>query len=273
MDRLNENTAVINNGEPTFLASNGPSVIDLCILTHSLSSKPTCLTLDDETELFSGASARGHIPVCLELKLSAEPHAVQSKPWIEKADWKSWRNYLEQEICDPAIRDEDPDGCWKSLKRLLTNATNLYISTKRTNRNSKPFWNEELSEASNELRLLRRKFKYNSNYRNGQNLAKAREHFKKLLSESASTWMSKILAEMGHKHGKQFWSIYNKLFKAKTCEMGPIKDSKGKLLCEQTDIAEHLKRTFFEAVHLENHRFDEDHRQSIEKYLQSVAHI
>ena len=39
--RLNENVAVIINGEPTFLASNGHSVIDLCILTHSLSSKPS----------------------------------------------------------------------------------------------------------------------------------------------------------------------------------------------------------------------------------------
>ena len=86
VDRLNENLAVINNGEPTFLALNGHSVIDLCILTQSLSSKPTCLTTDGETELFTGAPTRGHIPVCLELKLSAEPHAVQSKPWIEKAN-------------------------------------------------------------------------------------------------------------------------------------------------------------------------------------------
>ena len=75
-------------------------------------------------------------------------------------------------------------------------ATNRYIPTKRTNRNSKPFWNEELSKASNELGALRRKFKYNSNFRNGQHLAQASDHFKKLLSGSASTWMSKILAEM-----------------------------------------------------------------------------
>ena len=45
---LNENVVVINNGEPTFLASNGHSVIDLCILTHSLSSKPRYLTTHDE---------------------------------------------------------------------------------------------------------------------------------------------------------------------------------------------------------------------------------
>ena len=33
-------------------------------------------------------------------------------------------------------------------------------------------------------------------------------------------------------------------------QMGPTKDSEGKLLCEQKDFAEHLKQTFFEAVHL-----------------------
>ena len=273
VDRLNENVAVINIGEPTFLASNGHSVIDLCILTHSLSSKPTCLTTDKETELFTGAPTRGHIPVCLELKLSAEPHAVQFKPWIEKADWESWRNFLEQEICDPFNWNDEPECCWKSLKSILTEATTLYIPTKRTNRNSKPFWNVELSKASNELRALRRKFKYNSNFRNGQHLAQARDHFKKLLSESASTWMSKILAEMGHKHGKQFWSIYNSLFKRKTCEMGPIKDSERKLLCEHKEIAELLKQTFFDAVHLKNHRFDKDHRQNLEKYLQTEVSI
>ena len=41
------------------------------------------------------------------------------------------------------------------------------------------------------------------------------------------------------------------------------------MLCEENDIAEHLKQTFFEAVHLKNHRLDEDHRQKEEKYLQT----
>ena len=150
VDRLNENVAVIKNGEPTFLASNGHSVIDLCILTHSFFSKPLCLTTDDETEFFNGAPTRGHILVCLVLKLSAEPHAVQFKPWIEKADWKSWRNFLEQEFCDPLNWNDDPERCFESLKGLLTEATNLFFPTQRTNRNTKPFWNEELSKASNE---------------------------------------------------------------------------------------------------------------------------
>ena len=160
---------------------------DVCILTHSLYTKSTCLRTDNETELFTGTPARTHIPVCLELKLSAEPHAVHSKTWIEKGDWESWQIISEQANCDPATRNEDAERRWKSLKRLLTDATNLYIPRKLTNGNSKPYWNEELSKASNELR---RKFKYNSNYRNGQHLAETRDNFKnEILSESASSWI------------------------------------------------------------------------------------
>ena len=60
-------------------------------------------------------------------------------PWIEKADWKSWRNFLEQEFCDPLNWNDDPERCFESLKGLLTEATNLFIPTQRTNRNTKPF--------------------------------------------------------------------------------------------------------------------------------------
>ena len=128
VDGLNENVAVIKNGEPTFLASNGHSVTDLCILTHSL-SKPTCLLRDSETEFFADAPARRHISVCLEVQLSAEAHAVQTKPWIEKSDWESRRNSPEHEFCNPANWNEDPESCWELLKRLLKEAKKLYIPT------------------------------------------------------------------------------------------------------------------------------------------------
>ena len=36
-------------------------------------------------------------------------------PWIEKADWESWRNFLEQEICDPANWNEDPNAAANRL--------------------------------------------------------------------------------------------------------------------------------------------------------------
>ena len=55
--------------------------------------------------------------------------------------------------------------------------------------------------------------------------------------------------------------------------MGPIKDFEGKLPREQKETAEQLKQTLFEAAHLKNHRFDEDHRQKMANYLQTEVRI
>ena len=52
-----------------------------------------------------------------------------------------------------------------------------------------------------------------------------------------------------------------------------IEASKRKMLCEENDISEHLRRTVIETVHLKSHRFDEDHCQKIEKYLLTEVHI
>ena len=157
--------------------------------------------------------------------------------------------------------NEDPERCWESLERLLTEATNLYIPTKRTNRNSKSFWNEELSKASNELGFLRRKFIFTSNYQNGQQLANARDNFKTSLSESASTWISKISARMGHKHGKRVWSNYSRLFETKNLRDGPVQRLRRKSALRIMDKAENLKQTFFEAVQLKIPSLEEDHCQ------------
>ena len=186
---------------------------------------------------------------------------LQFNARIEKADWEFWRNVLEQEICVPTSQNQDPQCSWELLERILTEATKLYIPTKPTNGNSKPFCNEELSKASNDLRLLILKFKYNSIYRNGQHLAKARDNFR--MSESTSTWMSKILAQTGHKHGKHCRSFYNfqNFSKQKPARTSLLKTSKEKCSAKQKDFAEPFKQTFSEAVHLKNHRFDDDHRQ------------
>ena len=55
--------------------------------------------------------------------------------------------------------------------------------------------------------------------------------------------------------------------------MGPIKDSEEKLFCEQKDITQQLKQTFFEAAHLKNHRLDENHDTKMINYLQTEVCI
>ena len=52
---------ILNNGEKTFLSSNGSSVIDLCIVSGRIATQVGFeLTTDPNVELFTGAPQRGH---------------------------------------------------------------------------------------------------------------------------------------------------------------------------------------------------------------------
>ena len=63
----------------------------------------------------------------------------------------------------------------------------------------KAFWNSNLTEASNELQFLRKKFEYKTNIENGQKLKAAKERFKILLNKSVTEWMEIYLSSLGQK--------------------------------------------------------------------------
>ena len=91
---------ILNDGQPTFLSINGQSVIDLCICYGNFINQYKCsLTTDEDTELFTGAPSRGHLPVLVSLVESKSGY-FKEKPWIEKAMWDDWRAHLETEMLD-----------------------------------------------------------------------------------------------------------------------------------------------------------------------------
>ena len=64
--------SILNGGEPTFLAANGYSVIDLCICYGPLfDGCKHSLSTDEFAELFIGAPQRGHVPVIVRLERSS----------------------------------------------------------------------------------------------------------------------------------------------------------------------------------------------------------
>ena len=95
-DYIGSDFAILNGPEPTFLAKNGSSVIDLIICCGSICDIPHRSSVDKDVELFSGAPNRGHIPVTVEFESVSEAKTTKSKPWIEKADWDNWSLFLEQ---------------------------------------------------------------------------------------------------------------------------------------------------------------------------------
>ena len=48
------------------------------------------LPFDDERELFSGDSSRGHVPVNVALHRNVKRTKTITKLWFEKADWENW---------------------------------------------------------------------------------------------------------------------------------------------------------------------------------------
>ena len=161
--------------------------------------------------------------------------------------------------------DNNSTTQWKTFLNLLLHASEKYIPLKTISRHSKPFWNSELTKSSEELRHLRRKFKYRSNYINGEKLARAKENFKKQLSDSASIWMSCFLSNLGHKIGRDFWASYKSLLNKKKEELGLIRNKTGELLYTKSEICTQFETTFFSGQHLPKQSYDEGFFEHVEQ--------
>ena len=95
LESLSAEDNILNNGEATFLSSNGSSVIDLCIVSGRMATQVGFeLTTDPHIELFTGAPQRGHISLILNCNLSGTTEEENSKSWLQKADWEAWQNVL-----------------------------------------------------------------------------------------------------------------------------------------------------------------------------------
>ena len=271
-NRLGEETvkivdtySILNNGEPTFISTNGSSVIDLCLIYGPIVSHyEHNLATDEYVELFTGAPNRGHLPVLVDFAVSTEKLKTK-KLWMEKANWKLWKDYVETGIGEIDLNDNNSTTQWKTFLNLLLDASEKYIPLKTISRHSKPFWNSELTKSSEELRHLRRKFKYCSNYINGEKLARAKENFKKQLSDSASIWMNCFLSNLGHKRGRDFWASYKSLLNKKKEEVGLIRNKTGELLYTKSEICTQFETTFFSGQHLSEQSYDEVFFEHVEQ--------
>ena len=230
-----------NNGEATFLSTNGSSVIDLCIVSGRIGTQVGFeLTTDPNIELFTGAPQRGHIPLIVKCNLSRTKEEENTKPWLQKADWEAWQNVLEESSHASIETVQCPNAIdqWGSVLSDITEATRLAIPNKRSSRHSKPFWSEDLSQKSAELRALPKKFKYCSNYSNGERLNNAKNEFKSLLSEKSSEWMRETLTKLSYRKGKDFWQQFRFVFQMRECAMGPLQTADERLATSKEEISE-----------------------------------
>ena len=225
--------SINNYGDLTFLSSNGNSIIDLFIFSGKMTQHTFFeLSCNYDVELFTGAPRRGHVPVLLDISPLEYSKVVNSRLWLEKADWTSWTNTLE-DLSKDIMEIDDCNEIWSRIKQSISEASDKFFPTKKSYHHSKPFWNADLSAASKEVSKCRKQFRLKSNYSNGLALDSAKEHFKTLLALEASNWMQHLLREFGYKRGKYVWKTYNRLYKKNTGKVGPIRTSSDQFACKE----------------------------------------
>ena len=262
LESLSAEDNILKNGEATFMSSNGSSVIDLCIVSGRICTQVGFeLTTDPNIELFTGAPQRGHIALIVKCNLSRTTEEENTKPWLQKADWEAWQNVLEESshASIEAVKCANAIDQWGRVLLDITEPTGLAIPYKRSSGHSKPFWSEDLSQKSAELRALRKKLKYCSNYSNGERLNNAKIEFKSLLSEKSSEWMRETLTKLSYRKGKDFWQQFRFVFQMRECAIGPLQSSDGRLATSKMEISEELRKTSVLGQHLKGRSFIEDH--------------
>ena len=244
----------------TFLCLEGSSVIDLFISTKPLANTINNQFVDDSTELFTGAPIRGHLPVITEIFLD---NPIISNRGQTMFDWKSvnWDSYCS--AVDTTIGTElinlllynNPTQLWSWLNGTLNQLNKVHVPVKKVSRHSKPYWNDNLSLLSREVREARKRFKYRSNEFNKTRLDNAKLAFSDALNAAQTQFIEKQSENINTAKPDKFWNNFKKTFYNNNKNpMGNLKDECGNILSDNKDKADALYRGMFLGQHLEDRK-------------------
>ena len=127
-----------------------------------------------------------------------------------------------------------------------------------------------LDRPSSELRFSRQKFKYKSNFENGQKLKAAKKRFKIPLNKSVTDCMENYLSSLGQKRGREFWGSYKTLLNTKQEEVHLIRSKEGRLLNAPEPISEKFETTFFGGEHLKKQIFNDSTQLQVEAKINQL---
>ena len=267
---------------PTYLCKNldiiGNSFIDLSIISNNLASSVVECKTDEEVELFSGAPNRGHVPLITNLVISGEQtiYPVTEKLDISKMKWESWTNDIEQNIDriqDTILFEENPYLIWNCFNKIITQATDSHCTTKRSCAHSKPYWTENLTILSKNLRAARKNFMKRNTETNLLKLKEAKNVFDEERKAACQDFIINTAKQLNASQAHQFWNKFNKLFKKKSNQkVDPLMNNEGEILTEEEELDSCLFSVFFEAKHLLKENFDDTfYRQVNTIYNEIIA--
>ena len=265
---------------PTFLCKNldicGKSFIDLNIISNNLVESVIECKTDEDIELYSGSPLRGHVPLITKMNIYYQhsTYPVNVKLDISKMQWENWTEHIENNIPDiqeDASFDENPYAIWNCLNQVITEATDTYCTTKRSSIHSKPYWTENLTILSKNLRKARKNFIKRNTQTNLNKLNEAKSIFDEERKEACQNFIINTAKQLNASQARQFWVKFNKLFKKKGKQkVDPLINSDGDLLTDETELDNCLFSVFFEAKHLQVENFDEAFYREVNRIYDDI---
>lgn len=256
----------------TFVCTEGGSAIDLILTTHRLGRYLGEQTLDADTELFTGAPARGHLPIWTCLNLVCPKGSNNSRFNWSKVNWCHLHSTLEllaKTRIPYLVHEKDPHVIWSELRSMLDQARALSVPMKTVTVHSKPYWTDELTTLSKHLRESRKNFRYRSTFANGEQVAQAKECFNEALEVARCAFLSKQVKELetGMVNGGEFWKVFKRTFynRRDSHAIGTLEDG-DKIVPDDQEKASLFFRDIFEGGHLRQSQFDPLWRDHVENH-------
>ena len=253
----------------TFICVNGGSVIDL-----GLQFGGSGLAIDgpwtDEEDglcLFTGAPARGHVPVLSSIGNTRARNQRTQVYNYRDADWKKWKHHVE--CCLQSCDSEDPNDMFQQLLSFIKEASDLYIPKKTVCRHSKPYWTPELSILSKNLQQAQKRYRYRRTWMNRLAVEEAKLLFKESLIEGKNRWIHDRLSGLNVTETNIFWKRYRSMFLTPEENFIGCLEEDGVLRHDPREKEQILFDTFFGGKHLRDHQFDEDHYDFIQEEVYS----
>ena len=255
LQKCNESNLTVSDiiNENTFLCTNGGSIIDITVHTAGVTTLIESQYVDEEPELFSGAPARGHIPVWTIMTISHDHQKVRESSAWSKGNWTQFTEVLETKsakLLPEIARLKDPLLIWGKIRDNLIQTKKETIPTVKISNHSKPYWTAKLSDLSRALREAKKKFKQRSTFFNGDLLDQAKETFKSALEEAKNLYLQEKANELNQINGDDFWKKFKRTFySSKNFAIGDIKskdtiyttnEQKSQLFYEDIFLGKHM---------------------------------
>ena len=248
--------SVLSPSQPTFLAQNGSSVIDLGIVSNNLVGKITLPTTDSLVNLYSGAPLRGHVPVLLSIytgRKSQQKTVVEVKLNLDSIDWTQWSEEVDDEVLqkclltNPEVNLVDLN---QKFETILLDVSERLAEKKRSTKHSKPYWSQRLTPLSLKLKDARKRYQERNTDRNLKAYKDARESFDTAREEDCKAFILRKTSNLNAAQASEFWKEFNKVFnnKSDNCVEPLLQDDE--LVTDNEKIEEILFETFFEGLHL-----------------------